>query len=329
MQGIDTVTDQGMRHMAKAATPAKAQKWSGIFPAVTTKFDEQDGLDHAEMERCYKLQFDAGVDGMIVCGSLGEASTLDANEKIDILKTAKRVAGSKPVILTIADGSTRTACQMAEAGAKAGAAGFMVLPGLPYKSDRRETVRHFTEVARAGGLPVMIYNNPPAYGVDVTPDMLADMASEPLFTSVKESSDNVRRVTDIINKTGSRYQIFTGVDNLALESFAMGAVGWVAGLVAAFPAETVAIWKLQQAGRHAEALDIYRWFRPLLDLDVSTKLVQNIKLVEALVIETNDRCRAPRLALTGRERSHVISVVDGALRRRPKVPKLNAAKKSG
>jgi 1-pyrroline-4-hydroxy-2-carboxylate deaminase len=306
----------------------KVSRWSGIFPAVTTKFDESGGLDHPEMERCFKLQINAGVDGLIVCGSLGEASTLESEEKIEILKTAKGVAGGKPVLLTIADGSTRNAARLAEAGAKAGAAGFMVLPGLPYKSDRRETVRHFTEVARAGGLPVMIYNNPPAYGVDITPDVLADMASEPLFTSVKESSDNVRRVTDIINKTGSRYQIFTGVDNLALESFAMGAVGWVAGLVAAFPTETVAIWKLQQAGRHAEALEIYRWFRPLLDLDVSAKLVQNIKLVEALVIESNDRCRAPRLALSGKERSHVISVVDGALRRRPKVPKIAAIKKA-
>jgi 4-hydroxy-tetrahydrodipicolinate synthase len=148
--------------------------------------------------------------------------------------------------------------------------------------------------------------------------MLADMASEPLFTSVKESSDNVRRVTDIINKTGARYQVFTGVDNLALESFAMGAVGWVAGLVAAFPEETVAIWQLSQAGKHTEALEIYRWFRPLLDLDVSTKLVQNIKLVEAIMLESNDRCRAPRLPLAGAERARVTKVVEDALRRRPK-----------
>jgi 4-hydroxy-tetrahydrodipicolinate synthase len=302
--------------MAKAA--AKSTRWSGVFPAVTTKFTEDDELDYAEMARCWGIQVAAGVDGLIVCGSLGEASTLDADEKLGSLKTAIGVAKKKPVLLTIADGSTRNACKLAEAGAKAGAAGFMVLPGLPYKSDRRETIRHFTEVARAGGLPVMIYNNPPAYGVDITPDMLADMASEPLFTSVKESSDNVRRVTDIINKTGARYQVFTGVDNLALESFAMGAVGWVAGLVAAFPEETVAIWQLSQAGKHTEALEIYRWFRPLLDLDVSTKLVQNIKLVEAIMLESNDRCRAPRLPLAGAERARVTKVVEDALRRRPK-----------
>src|SRR5690606_36112522 len=168
----------------------------------------------------------------------------------------------------------------------------------------------------------MIYNNPVAYGVDITPDMLVEMAAEPLFTSIKESSDNIRRVTEIINLTGDRYQVFTGVDNLALESFAMGAVGWVAGLVAAFPAETVAIWRLARAGRMAEALAIYRWFRPLLDVDVSTKLVQNIKLVEALVIDSNERCRAPRLPLAGPERERIVALVEKALATRPEIPTL-------
>ena len=299
-------------------------KWEGIFPAVTTKFTEDDRLDTKEMARCYRLQLDAGVDGLIVCGSLGEASTLDPDEKLDVLKVALDVADGRPVLLTISDGSTRNAQKLAERGAKAGAAGFMVLPGLPYKSDPRETIAHFTAVARAGGLPVMIYNNPPAYGVDITPQMLVEMASEPLFTSVKESSDNIRRVTDIINLTGDRYQVFTGGDNLALESFARGAVGWVAGLVTAFPAETVAIWRLARAGRMAEALEIYRWFRPLLDVDVSTKLVQNIKLVEALVINSNDRCRAPRLPLIGAERERIVRLVENALANRPKLPALPA-----
>ena len=300
-------------------------KWKGIFPAVTTKFTEDDRLDTQEMERCYKLQLDAGVDGLIVCGSLGEASTLDPDEKLEVLNVALAVAGSKPVMLTISDGSTRNAQRLAERAAKAGAAGFLVLPGLPYKSDPRETIAHFTAVARAGGLPVMIYNNPPAYGVDITPEMLVEMASEPLFTSIKESSDNIRRITDIINLTGDRYQVFTGVDNLALESFAMGADGWVAGLVAAFPAETVAIWRLARAGRIAEALPIYRWFRPLLDVDVSTKLVQNIKLVEALAINSNDRCRAPRLPLVGAERDRIVKIVEKALANRPELPAIPKA----
>jgi 4-hydroxy-tetrahydrodipicolinate synthase len=309
----------GKRMAAKA-------RWEGIFPAVTTKFTEDGGLDGREMERCYRIQVDAGVDGLIVAGSLGEASTLDPDEKIEVLRIAKRAAGRLPVLLTISEGATRNAEALAEKGAKAGAAGFMILPGLPYKSDRRETIAHFTRVARAGGLPCMIYNNPPAYGVDVTPEMFADMASEPLFTALKESSDNVRRITDIINLTGDRYRIFTGVDNLALESLAMGAVGWVAGLVAAFPAETVAIWRLHKAGRHKEALEIYRWFRPLLDVDVSTKLVQNIKLVEALVIKSNDRCRSPRLPLAGAERNRIVRIVETALRRRPKLPSARAAR---
>jgi dihydrodipicolinate synthase/N-acetylneuraminate lyase len=292
-------------------------QWQGIFPAVTSKFTVDDRLDHAEMERCYRLQIEAGVDGLIVCGSLGEASTLDADEKLEILNIARSIADNRPVLLTICDGATRNAQRLAERGAKAGAAGLMVLPGLPYRSDRRETIAHFAAVARAGGLPVMIYNNPPAYGVDVTPEMLVEMAAEPLFAAVKESSENVRRITEIIDLTGDRYQVFGGVDNLALESFAMGAAGWVAGLAAAFPAETVAIWRLHRAGRMAEAVQLYRWFRPLLDLDVSTKLVQNIKLVETLVIGSNDRCRAPRLPLAGAERERVVRIVEEALKSRP------------
>lgn len=306
---------------------ASKSTWQGVFPAVTTKFTTADRLDIAEMERCFALQVDAGVHGLIVCGSLGEASTLDSEEKLEVLKSALRVAkGRVPVLLTVCDGSTRRAQAMAEAGAKAGAAGFMVLPGLPYKSDPRETVAHFRAVAKAGGLPVMIYNNPVAYGVDLTPPVLAELASDPLFVAVKESSDDVRRVTKIINLTGDRYRIFTGVDNLALESLAMGAVGWVAGLVCAFPDETMAVWNLARAGRMDEALAVYRWFQPLLDLDVSTKLVQNIKLVEALVIDSNDRCRPPRLPLAGEERARVEAVVKKALANRPKLEKPKRAK---
>ena len=292
-------------------------KWEGVFPAVTTKFTQQGELDFAEMERCFRLQIDAGVDGLIVCGSLGEASTLDLDEKLDILRLACEVSENRPVLFTVSDGSTRNAQKAAEMAAASGAAGLMVLPGIPYRSDPRESIVHYRSVARAGELPVMIYNNPVAYGVDITPQMLVEMASEPLFTSIKESSDDVRRITEIINLTGDRYQVFTGVDNLALESLAMGAVGWVAGLVVAFPRETVAIWRLHRQGRHQEALEIYRWFRPLLDVDVSTKLVQNIKLVEALAIASNDRCRPPRLPLEGAEREHIARLVEAAMKNRP------------
>jgi 4-hydroxy-tetrahydrodipicolinate synthase len=306
---------------------AQAQNWTGVFPAVTTKFTADDRLDIAEMERCFALQLEAGVHGLIVCGSLGEASTLEPEEKIAVLKTAVRVAkGRVPVLLTVVDGSTRRAQALAEAGARNGAAGFMVLPGVPYRSDPRETLVHYRAVAKAGQLPVMIYNNPVSYGVDITPAMLGELASDPLFVAVKESSDDVRRVTKIFNACGERFRIFTGVDNLALESFAMGAHGWVAGLVCAFPAETVAVWDLAKAGRLKEAVAIYRWFQPLLDLDVSSKLVQNIKLVEALAIGSNDRCRAPRLPLAGEERARVEAVVKKALAARPALAATKRAK---
>ena len=306
---------------------AQTSAWTGVFPAVTTKFTADDRLDIAEMERCFALQLDAGVHGLIVCGSLGEASTLEVEEKIAILQTALRVTkGRVPVLLTVVDGSTRRAQALAEAGARAGAAGFMVLPGVPYRSDPRETLTHYRAVARAGGLPVMVYNNPVSYGVDITPAMLGELAAEPLFVAVKESSDDVRRVTKIVNACGKRYRIFTGVDNLALESIAMGAHGWVAGLVCAFPAETMAIWDLALAGRMAEALAIYRWFEPLLELDVSARLVQNIKLVEALAIGSNDRCRAPRLPLAGEERARVEAIVSRALANRPALAARQRAK---
>ena len=293
-------------------------QWEGVFPAVTSKFTEKGDLDYAEMERCFRLQIDAGVDGLIVCGSLGEASTLDRDEKLGILQLACEVSDQRPVLFTVADGSTRNAQKIAEMAADAGAAGLMVLPGIPYKSAPQETITHYRSVARAAGLPVMIYNNPVAYGVDITPRMLLEMASEPLFTAIKESSDDVRRITEIINLNGDRYKVFTGVDNLALESLFMGAVGWVAGLVVAFPRETVAIWRHYRQGRYQQALEIYRWFRPLLDVDVSTKLVQNIKLVEALMIDSNDRCRTPRLALDGAERAHICGLVETALKNRPR-----------
>lgn len=295
-------------------------RWKGVFPAVTTKFTARDRLDQKAMLHSFRLQVEAGVDGLIVCGSLGEASTLEFDEKIEVLELALRAARRRiPVLLTIAEGSTTRACRLAEAGARAGAAGFMVLPGIPYKSLPHETMAHFRAVAKAGGLPVMVYNNPVSYGVDVTPEMFVELADEPLFTAIKESSDDVRRITRLVNLTGDRYDLFCGVDNLALEAQAMGAVGWVAGLVCAFPDETVAIWRLANEGRFEEARAIYRWFEPLLTLDVTPQLVQNIKLVEAIVTGASDRCRAPRLALEGAERRRVTRVVRAALKSRPKL----------
>lgn len=294
--------------------------WKGVFPAVTTKFTADDELDMAENERCFGLQIDAGCDGVIVCGSLGEAMALEPEEKLDLLRLAKSVAAGKPVLMTVCESSTRRAASAAKAAAAAGADGLMVLPGVPYKSAPRETVAHLLSVTRAAGLPVMVYNNPVAYGVDVTLDMFAELAGEDLVVAMKESTDDIRRVTEVISRFGDRFDVFTGVDNLALESLMMGATGWVAGLVVAFPKETVAIYRLAQAGRIDEALAIYRWFRPLLDLDVSTNLVQNIKLAEFHALGSNDRCRAPRLPLSGTERARVEGVIAAALATRPALP---------
>lgn len=295
--------------------------WSGVLPAVTAKFTANDTLDVAEMERCFALQIAAGVDGIIVNGSLGEGPMLSHDERIEVLAAAQRVAGGRPVLMTVADASTRDCARLAERAAKAGAAGLMVVPSLVYHTNAKETVDTLKTVANAAGLPVMIYSNRIAYRVDVTSDIMEELAADPLFVAVKESSDDIRRTTELFNRFGDRFDVFTGVDNLAFEALAVGAVGWVAGLVVAFPQETVAIYRLMKAGRYAEALEIYRWFRPLLDLDVSTYLVQNLKLVEALVIGTTETVRAPRQPLAGEQRALVERIVKDALANRPALPK--------
>lgn len=295
--------------------------WAGVFPAVTTKFKEDESLDHAEMEKHFDFQIKAGVHGLVVTGSLGENSTLTAEEKQAVLKTAVAVSsGRVPVLACIAETTTVEACRCAESGTKNGADGFMLLPPMRYVSDARETMQYLRDVALVAERPIMIYNNPVAYGVDVTPEMFAELADEPKFAAIKESSDDIRRVTDIINFVGDRYQLFVGVDNLALESLVLGADGWLAGLVCAFPKETVAIYDLVKAGRIDEAVKIYRWFKPVLDLDVSTKLVQNIKLAEAMAGVGNENVRKPRLPLAGEERKRVMQIISKALETQLELP---------
>ncbi|HSW83456.1 MAG TPA: dihydrodipicolinate synthase family protein, partial [Usitatibacter sp.] len=281
------------------------------------------------MEKHFAWQIESGVDGLIVCGSLGENSVLTVDEKVEVLRVALRVAGREvPVLMTIAEGSTAEAIALAQRAAKDGATGLMVLPGMRYVSDRRETLAHYRAIAKATALPIMVYNNPVSYGVDVTPEMFGELADEKTIVAIKESSDNVRRVTDIINRVGDRYAIFCGVDDLAMEAMLMGAVGWVAGLVDAFPAETVAIYRLLQEGRIEEARAIYRWFAPMLHLDVSRKLVQNIKLVEAIVGVGTETVRPPRMPLVGDEREAITAIVKKALETRPKLPSIRSALKS-
>ena len=300
--------------------------WKGVMPAVTSKFKDDDSLDHDEMARCFRLQIEAGCDGLIVCGSLGEGSMLSVAERLEVLATAKSVAGRLPVLMTVAEAATRDACELSTKAQKAGADGLMLVPSVIYHTDRRETVATMKAVAAASDLPIMIYSNRIAYRVDVTGDILEDIASEKRFVAIKESSDDIRRTTEIFNRFGNRFDVFTGVDNLAYEALAVGAVGWVAGLGCAFPDETVAIYRLMQHGRFDDALAIYRWFRPLLDLDVSTYLVQNIKLAEALAQHSNDRVRAPRLPLHGERRANVEKIVWDALATRPALPIIHAEK---
>jgi 4-hydroxy-tetrahydrodipicolinate synthase len=297
------------------------QRWTGVYTAITTKMDARQEVDLAAVRADVAFQIENGVDGIICCGSIGEASTLTADEKMAIAGAVKEAAGGRPVLLTVAEDSTRAAAALAERAAAAGMDGLMLLPAMRYVSDRRETIQHFRTVARATGLPIMVYNNPLAYSVDVTPEMFAEMADEKNFVAIKESSGDVRRITDILNTVGNRYDIFTGVDDLALESLMLGAVGWVAGLVCAFPRETVAIHKLVAAGRIPEALEIYRWFMPLLHLDVSLRFVQNVKLAEAIVRGTSTVVRQPRLELQGAERDRVETIVRTALTKRPDLAK--------
>lgn len=294
--------------------------WSGILPAVTTKFDEDGELDHAEMERCFGLQVDAGCDGLIVCGSLGEGPMLSHEEKLAVFATARSAAGDRPVLLTINEAATRDACALARRAASAGADGLMVVPSPIYHTDAVETVATLKAVAAAGDLPVMIYSNRLAYRVDVTIPIMEELAADARFVAVKESSDDIRRSTEIVNAFGDRFDLFTGVDNLAYEALCVGAVGWVAGLVTAFPRETVAIYRLMREGRREEALAIYRWFRPLLDLDVSTYLVQNIKLAEAIEIGSNERVRMPRMPLSGERRRSAEKIIRAAIASRPELP---------
>ncbi|MDA4844158.1 dihydrodipicolinate synthase family protein [Hoeflea poritis] len=294
--------------------------WQGVIPAVTTKFKQDGGLDHAEMERCFAYQMDAGCHGLVACGSLGEGNMLSHEERLEVLKLCKQATADKPALLTISEPGTREACELAKRAAGAGADGIMIVPSPIYHTSRSETIANLRTITQAADLPVMIYSNRVGYRVDVTPDMMEELADDPRFVAIKESSDDIRRTTEIFNRLGDRYAVFTGVDNLAYEALTAGAVGWIAGLVVAFPKETVAIYELIRRQRYEEALAIYRWFRPLLDLDVSTFLVQQIKLAEVIEIGSNDRVRMPRQPLSGEHRKNVEHTIKVAVESRPSLP---------
>jgi 1-pyrroline-4-hydroxy-2-carboxylate deaminase len=293
-------------------------KWHGIYPACTTQFDADQSLNlKSTLEHVEKI-LAAGMHGTIMLGSVGENTALEYAEKLEVLKAAvAQVRRRVPVLTGVAETTTRLACRFAEDAQKIGVDGLMVLPAMIYKADPRETMMHFRMVARATDLPILVYNNPPAYGVDITPAMFADLADEKTLVAIKESSDNVRRITDIKNLCGDRYILFSGVDDLVLESVLLGSVGWVSGLVNAFPRESKRLWDLATAGNYADALKIYRWFTPLLHLDTHVKLVQYIKLAAAECGYGTEVTRAPRLPLTGREREEILAIIRKAIATRP------------
>ena len=295
--------------------------WKGVFPAITTKFTADDQLDLPLFEKNLQAQLDAGVNGIILGGTLGEASVLTTEEKETIVKfTIEKVGGKVPVVLNIAEGSTKEALQQAAYAKTWGAQGIMILPPMRYKSDHRETVSYFATVAKSTDLPIMIYNNPVDYKIDVTPDMFEDLAAYSNIQAIKESTRDVTNVTRLINRFGSRFRILCGVDTLAMEEMLLGADGWVAGLVCAFPRETVAIYRLVKAGHIKEATAIYRWFMPLLELDIHAKLVQYIKLAEKQAGIGSEYVRAPRLTLVGDERASVLKTIDQGIANRPTLP---------
>lgn len=296
-------------------------QWKGVFPALTTKFTANDQLDLPLFEKNLEEQIAAGVNGVILGGTLGEASVLSTDEKEQLVKFAvEKVAGRVPVILNIAEGSTREALQQAKYAKLWGAKGIMMLPPMRYKSDHRETVTYFKTVAESTDLPIMIYNNPIDYKIEVTLDMFAELAVCKNIQAIKESTRDITNVTRLINRFGDRYKILCGVDTLAMEELVMGADGWVAGLVCAFPRETVAIYRLVKAGHLQEALTIYRWFMPLLELDIHPKLVQYIKLAEQQAGNGSEAVRAPRLTLTGDERTAVLATINHGIATRPELP---------
>jgi dihydrodipicolinate synthase/N-acetylneuraminate lyase len=295
-------------------------KWQGVFPAITTPFNADLSLDEAFLARHVDWLVQNGCTGVVALGSLGEAATLSAAEKTRILEICQEaIAGRVPLVAGISGLGTAEAVALARTAQAKGAAGLMVLPPYVYKGDWRETEAHFTALLRATSLPCMLYNNPVAYGTDVAPEQMAELAAaHPNLVSVKESSTDVRRVTGIRALLGDRLAVFVGVDDVIVEGIQAGAVGWIAGLVDALPAESVRLFDLALAGRWDEARELYAWFLPLLRLDTVPKFVQLIKLVQQEVGMGSERVRPPRLVLAGAERDAALALIRERLGKRPK-----------
>lgn len=297
------------------------KNWFGVFPATTTQFARDESLDVGATQKVVSALIDDGVNGIICMGTVGENCSLSAPEKRTVMAAIKEAAaGRVPVLSGVAENTCALAAQYARDAEKIGIDGLMLLPAMVYKSNRRETLHHYRTVAQSTGLPIMVYNNPVSYGVDITVEMFGELADLPNIVAIKESSEDTRRLTNLRRAHGDRFTLFGGVDDIVLESLMLGATGWVSGLTNAFPRESVALFALAKAGRYAEALAIYRWFMPLLQLDTIPTLVQCIKLAEQLMGRGSEMVRAPRLCLEGEDRAWVEGLVRDALAARPKLP---------
>ncbi len=295
--------------------------WSGVFPAATTQFRHDLSVDLDATQGVLDALVRDGVHGLVVMGTCGENNSLEPDEKRAVLKAAREVvAGRVPIVVGVSEMTTPRAVAFARDAERLGADALMVLPAMVYVPKPNELEAHFRGVAAASALPVMLYNNPPAYRVDITIDVLARLADVPTIVAVKESAADTRRFTDLRNAFGDRFTLMAGLDDVALEALMLGAVGWVSGLTSAFPRESVALVEAAQRGDFTTAVRIYRWFMPLLHLDAEHDLVQSIKLAEQIMGRGSERVRAPRLPLEGARRTEVTAMVEAAARSRPALP---------
>jgi len=298
-------------------TPSKTL-WQGVYPAATTQFTESLAIDHDATQRVQTALVVDGVDGLIVLGTCGENNSLEADEKLAVLKGAVEAVGNRvPLVAGVSEFTTDRAVRYAQAAEAIGIDALMLLPAMVYVPNLDELYTHFRTVAEATSLPIMLYNNPPAYRVNVDFDTLARLEEVPNIVAIKESAPDPRRFTDLYNQFGDRYTLMAGLDDVALEGLMLGASGWVSGLTSAFPRESVALVAAQRRGDYAEALRIYRWFMPLLHLDAEHDLVQSIKLAEQIMGRGSERVRMPRMPLSGQRRADVIAWVEQCAATRP------------
>ena len=292
--------------------------WEGVFPAIPTQFKEDLSIDIEATQKHTEALVNNGIHGIVMLGTIGEGTSLTLSEKVEVLRATVEVAGGKvPVLSGIAEFTTQGACDTVKAAGEAGVDGIMLLPAMVYKSDARETIAHFRTVAESTHLPIMCYNNPPVYRVDITPEMFKELIDIENIVVIKEASGDVRRITELFNALNDRFLIFAGLDDVALESFMLGCTGWISGLVDAFPQENRALWDAAMSGDYERALEIYRWYMPMLRFDSHPKLVQYIKLACQELGYGHERTRPPRLPLVGEEREHVLGIVRNCIATRP------------